>query len=152
MSAKEIEELLNELKRRNERYNYCKNNDISFSDEDYKSYLLLSCIEQLEKDKEILIRNNNIGNERLKELQNINKQLEKDNKDLGKENQMLKLKIKNQASDITISLQCNAYEELQQRCEKALNKLYCFGEVFDGKILQQFQREMENILNGGDEE
>lgn len=34
-------------------------------------------IEQLEKDKQILIRNNNIGNEKLKELQNINKQLEK---------------------------------------------------------------------------
>lgn len=47
---KEIEELLNELKRRNERYNYCKNNDISFSDEDYQSYLLLSYIEQLEEE------------------------------------------------------------------------------------------------------
>lgn len=54
MKNKEIEELLNELKRRNERYIYCKNNDISFSDEDYKSYLLLSYIEQLEKDKKEL--------------------------------------------------------------------------------------------------
>ena len=52
MKNKEIEELLNELKRRNERYNYCKNNDISFSDEDYKSYLLLSYIEQLETNRD----------------------------------------------------------------------------------------------------
>ena len=38
------------------------------------------------------------------------------------------------------------------RNEKALDKLYCYGEVFDSKILQQFQKEMENILTGGDEE
>ena len=43
-------------------------------------------------------------------------------------------------------------EDYKSRCKKALDKLYCFGEVFDGKILQQFQKEMENILNGGNEE
>ena len=52
MKNKEIEELLNELKRRKERYIYCKNNDISFSDEDYNSYLLLSYIEQLENNRD----------------------------------------------------------------------------------------------------
>ena len=55
MKNKEIEELLNELKRRKERYIYCKNNDISFSDEDYNSYLLLSYIEQLENNRDKVI-------------------------------------------------------------------------------------------------
>lgn len=35
----------------------------------------------------------------------------------------------------------------KSRNEKALDKLYCYGEVFDSKILQEFQEEMENILN-----
>lgn len=41
-------------------------------------------------------------------------------------------------------------EIYKSRNEKALDKLYCYGEVFDSKILQEFQKEMENILNGGD--
>lgn len=36
--------------------------------------------------------------------------------------------------------------------EKALDKLYCYGEIFDSKILQQFQKEMENILQGEDKD
>ena len=38
----------------------------------------------------------------------------------------------------------------KSRSEKALDKLYCYGEVFDSKILQQFQKEMEDILKGED--
>ena len=34
--------------------------------------------------------------------------------------------------------------------DKALDKLYCYGEVFDGEILQEFQKDMENILKGED--
>ena len=41
-------------------------------------------------------------------------------------------------------------EELQQRIDKALDKLYCYGEVFDSKILQQFQKEMLETLQGED--
>jgi len=40
--------------------------------------------------------------------------------------------------------------DLQERINKATDKLYCYGEVFDSKILQQFQKEMEDILQGED--
>ena len=36
----------------------------------------------------------------------------------------------------------------KERIDKAVDKLYCYGEVFDGKILQQFQKEMINTLQG----
>ena len=39
---------------------------------------------------------------------------------------------------------------LKNKIDKAIDKLYCYGEVFDSKILQQFQREMIKIL--GDKE
>ena len=42
------------------------------------------------------------------------------------------------------------YYDYKSRNEKAIDKLYCYGEVFDGKILQQFQKEMLNILQGSD--
>ena len=71
--TKEIEEVLNELKRRKERYNYCKNNDISFSDEDYNSHLLLSYIEQLENNRDKAINYTDIT----KELYEENKKLRK---------------------------------------------------------------------------
>ena len=44
------------------------------------------------------------------------------------------------------------YEDYKSRCEKAIDKLYCYGEIFDGKILQEFQEEMLNILQGSDKE
>ncbi len=37
--------------------------------------------------------------------------------------------------------------DYKSRNEKALDKLYSYGEVFDSKILQEFQKEMKNILN-----
>ncbi len=43
-------------------------------------------------------------------------------------------------------------DDYKSRIDKALDKLYCYGEVFDGKILQQFQKEMEIILKGSDKE
>ena len=43
------------------------------------------------------------------------------------------------------------YKDCKSRIDKALDKLYCYGEVFDSKVLQQFQKEMENILKGDDE-
>ena len=42
------------------------------------------------------------------------------------------------------------YEFEKYKNSKAIDKLYCYGEVFDSKILQQFQREMIEIL--GDKE
>ena len=42
--------------------------------------------------------------------------------------------------------------DYKSRCEKALDKLYCYGEVFDSKILQEFQKDLENILQGEDKE
>lgn len=44
------------------------------------------------------------------------------------------------------------YEDYKSRCEKGLDKLYCYGEIFDSKILQEFQKEMINTLTGGDKE
>lgn len=41
-------------------------------------------------------------------------------------------------------------EQLKEDKKKARDKLYCYGEAFDGKILQQFQKEMLEIL--GDKE
>ena len=35
---------------------------------------------------------------------------------------------------------------------KALDKLYCYEEVFDREILQQFQKEMKDILRGVSDE
>ena len=40
----------------------------------------------------------------------------------------------------------------KEKIDKAIDKLYCYGEVFDSKILQQFQKEMLNILEGSDKE
>ena len=52
--------------------------------------------------------------------------------------------------DETLLKRNNEYEDYKSRCDKALDKLYCYGEVFNSKILQEFQKEMENILNCGD--
>lgn len=44
----------------------------------------------------------------------------------------------------------NLQEELNEyksKCEEAKDKLYCYGEIFDRKILQEFQKEMLNILD-----
>lgn len=40
--------------------------------------------------------------------------------------------------------------ELENRIDKAIDKLYCYGEVFDRKILQLFQKVMLGILKGED--
>ena len=47
MSAKEI---LDELQRKNDRYNYCIKEDISFSDDDYEAHLLLDYITNLQEE------------------------------------------------------------------------------------------------------
>lgn len=41
-------------------------------------------------------------------------------------------------------------DDYKSMIDKALDKLYCYGEVLDRKILQQFQKEIENILQGSD--
>ena len=42
----------------------------------------------------------------------------------------------------------NAFLSLNNRIDKTIEKLYCYGEVFDRDILKQFQKEMLNILKG----
>ena len=55
-----------------------------------------------------------------------------------------------------LNKECDTYMEIatkkQQRIDKAIDKLYCYGEVFDRKILQQFQKEMLSTLQGEDKE
>lgn len=53
----EIKEILEELQRKNDRYNYYLKEDISFSDEDYKSHLLLDYITNLQQENERLKKN-----------------------------------------------------------------------------------------------
>jgi chromosome segregation ATPase len=75
---------------------------------------------------------------------------------LQEENERLKLNHK-QLKDIEkIALsnsklikEINVYKS---RIDKAIDKLYCYGEIFDGKVLQQFQQDMLNILQGEDNE
>ena len=43
-------------------------------------------------------------------------------------------------------------DEYEDIIDKAIDKLYCYGEVFDRKILQQFQKEMLSVLQGEDKE
>lgn len=65
--------------------------------------------------------------------------LQKENKKLKKDNKVANIVIKNQDEEIDWYVSKN---------QKALDKLYCYGEVFDRKILQQFQKEMVIILKG----
>ena len=76
------------------------------------------------------------------------------------ENEHLRTDIKTFSNTIIeVNKECNSlFNHLtkkdlnyKSRIDKAIDKLYCYGEVFDGKILQEFQKEMLNILNGGDE-
>ena len=69
--------------------------------------------EQLEKDKEILIRNNNIGNERLKELQNINKQLE-NNRDKAIE--VINTQLKNAEGGLKDNLRIIKFNLIKGSC------------------------------------
>lgn len=39
-------------------------------------------------------------------------------------------------------------EKDEEKINKAIHKLYCYGEVFDREILKQFQKEMLDILQG----
>jgi hypothetical protein len=39
-------------------------------------------------------------------------------------------------------------KDYKSKINKAIDKLYCYGEVFDSKILKQFQKEMLEILQG----
>ena len=59
-------------------------------------------------------------------------------------------KKNNELSTLNTSLR-NDRDIYKTRNEKAIDKLYCYGEIFDGKILQQFQKEMLEILQGSDE-
>ena len=43
-------------------------------------------------------------------------------------------------------------DEYEDIIDKAIDKLYCYGEAFDTKIMQQFQKEMLGILQGEDKE
>ncbi len=52
MNDEEIKEILNELQRRNDRYNYFIKEDVSFSDEDYQAHLLLDYITNLQQENE----------------------------------------------------------------------------------------------------
>ena len=54
----EIKNIIAEMQLRNGRYIMCKNEDISFSDEDYKTHILLDYITNLQKENEILNQNN----------------------------------------------------------------------------------------------
>lgn len=60
--------------------------------------------------------------------------------------------LKEENERLSVELNKNMIERNNylSRNEKALDKLYCYGEVFDSKILQQFQKEMENVLQGED--
>lgn len=68
------------------------------------------------------------------------------------EKEIERLKEKYERMKENAKILSNGYNELEKRNEKALDKLYCYGEVFDSKILQQFQKEMENILQGDDKD
>ena len=69
MSAKEI---LDELQRKNDRYNYCIKEDISFSDDDYEAHLLLDYITNLQERYNALLEAHKITDEMLTEYQNRN--------------------------------------------------------------------------------
>lgn len=89
-------------------------------DEIYKRYdRLKEKIEQLEKDKQILTRNCNIGNEELKNLRNINKQLRNRN-------------------EINIDRNIESYkivEQLENNRDKAIDKIQLLIDIgfdYDG--------------------
>ena len=75
-------------------------------------------------------------NKRLKDVIDDN---EENAKYLLRENKDLERQLDTALSD---------YEIYRDRCDKAIEKLYCYGEAFDRKILQQFQKEMLSILKG----
>ena len=60
------------------------------------------------------------------------------------------LKKRNKELEDGFKASIEELSEYATKIDKAIDKLYCYGEVFDSKILQQFQREMIKIL--GDKE
>lgn len=79
---------------------------------------------------------------------------ENDIKLLQEENKKLKELCDKYEEEHSTTFQIWKYNKdtYKSRCEKAIDKLYCYGEVFDGKILQQFQKEMLDTLQGVDKE
>ena len=122
------------------------------------AYEILDLITNLQEE------NNNLKEDFKRHIDRINELTEKSD-NLQEENQRLKdsisamehnykllTKLIENGESITKKFENGLiYQDYKSRNEKALDKLYCYGEVFDSKILQQFQKEMENILNGGDD-
>ncbi len=70
----DIKEILDELQRKNDRYNYSLKEDISFSDEDHKSHLLLDYITNLEQELETI---NKLNQQNLKYKQYYKSRIDK---------------------------------------------------------------------------
>ena len=162
MKNKEIEELLNELKRRNERYYYCKNNDISFSDEDYKSYLLLSYIEQLEEEiieYEFLINMQNSREYRSKFLKEFQKEHGKnvfpDYDEIYKRYDEMKVEL--QDANVSVIWWQNRYnaverdrKQLENNRDKAIEFIEEKRKVFEWYDTDLFY--LESLLKGDSDE
>lgn len=92
----------------------------------------------------------------MKYMQNKNNKLIEENKHLDDVNCKLRKggEILKDTNKLLLQQKGQLQEDLDmldKRIDKAIDKLYCYGEVFDSKILQQFQKEMLNNLEGRDD-
>jgi hypothetical protein len=147
MKNKEIEELLNELK----EVTNSKKLSSAYCITNKHWQLLLSYIEQLEKDKQILTRNCNIGNEELKNLRSINKQLEKENEKANKYIDFYKDLTEKQNKSLEEFKQEN--KQLENNRNKAIeyNKNVLKENWYGGYEKENAQKNID-ILKGGSDE
>lgn len=68
------------------------------------------------------------------------------------EDYITNLQEENEESEEAVKYWQNQCDLREKIIDEAIDKLYCYGEVFDRKILQQFQKEMLDILQGADNE
>lgn len=62
--------------------------------------------------------------------------------------------LEEKIKELELELECerSTTKDLSNRILKAIDKLYCYGEVFNREILKQFQKEMLEILERKDKE
>ena len=159
---KEIEELLNDIKF---EYNNKEKwvNDMALSKDAWG--LLLSYIEQLEKELKEKQEDNYKQSQLLAEKQNKIEQLEKDNKDLDKENQMLfeknlQLETDYKEANESVMWWTNRYNAIVKQNDDNHKKVVKLENNRDKAIeyieekgrLKYNPNELINLLKGGSDE
>lgn len=166
----EIREILESVKRHIDYVEATKQCSVR----DYEMKVMYDYITNLQEELKEANESITWWSNRFKAVEKYNTKLKQEKDKYYEENLIISQEILNLQDEnikLNIKLEDKAYEQLKvsykklqeeneqlrtqmNTCknvkDKAIDKLYCYGEIFDREILQKFQKEMLGILQGED--